>query len=150
MGSRYSLIRIVRTLRKAINGISNYQFDLEINYTSTVKGKYVIVAYVARGINEMVRSEFVDLPELNVSNFRRLPSITEVTYLSDIDDLLRNQLKDRLTGYTELVSIEAFEPYFSFTYRNKLGSRITIILLYNIIKQTINVIDVSEVVPRPV
>ena len=139
-------MRIVRVLRQRVNGI-NYQFDLEIGYSQTVTLKYIVVVYASLSKTyEITRSEFVDLPQLNTANFRTFSSLTEVTYFSEIDDLLRKELKDRLTSYTELTSVEASEPYFVFSYRNKIGSRIRIVLIYNIFKQTVTVIDVSEVV----
>ena len=123
----------------------NYQFDLEISYSRTVNVKYVVVIFASLSRTyEITRSEFVDLPQLNTANLRSFSSVTEVTYFSDIDTLIRKELKDKLTVEYELTSIDASEPYFVFGYRNKIGTVIRISLIYNIVKQTVTVSNLLE------
>ncbi len=144
LGTRVTFIRIVRVLRQVVNGM-NYQFELEVTYSRTVTVKYVVVIFASLSKTyEITRSEFVDLPQFNTANLRSFSSVTEVAYFTDIDALLRKELKDKLTAEFQLASIDAFEPYFVFGYRNKIGTVIRVSLIYNIVKQTVTVSNLVE------
>ena len=104
------------------------------------------MVYVSLSGNfEITRSEFVDLPEFSSKNLRPFSSVEEVPFVKDIDFILRRDLKEKLEAYSELVAVDAWEPYFVITYRNAGGSKITLTIVYNLVQQTVSVRNTAEV-----
>lgn len=150
--SRLSTFPVTRVMRQILVNEVNYQFFIDVKYSSTVVLRYLIlVTESANGAFEIKKQDFTELAPFDATKLRIISNVNETPYWKDIEPILRNKVVE-LKSYAEFTQAEVSEPYYVLTFKKTDGAKIKITFLYNIFKQEITIIKQEEIkapIPGP-
>ena len=150
--SRLSTFPVTRVMRQILVNEVNYQFFIDVKYSSTVVLRYLIlVTESPTGGFEIKKQDFTELAPFDASKLRIISNVNETPYWKEIEPILRSKAVE-LKTYTEFTQAEVSEPYYVLTFKKTDGAKIKITFLYNIFKQEITIIKQEEIkapIPGP-
>lgn len=71
--------------------------------------------------------------------------LSKISYINSLSSLIINKFRDILVSDTVIDSISKDFPYFQFSYHNSAYKSISIVVLYDVIRNSITVINQNAI-----
>ena len=140
LGKRFSTIKIIKVFRQVVSG-TNFQFQIEVRYSTSVVVRYVIVVYQnLNKVYEITSQEFVNVPEFNFGNLKRVPNLRDIPLLADIQAAFRRDFASQAAELTDILEAEVSEPYYVFLFATKSNRRFKVAVSYDVIRDKIDLL----------